>query len=136
MLKIYTDAATKGNPGPTGLGILIIGAGLHQQLTFPLSADYSNHEAEFIAVYFALNYLIQEEMTAHNLFLYTDSKIVASSVEKNYAGQANFQKWLDKINLLIEKFPLVLCQWIPEKQNKGADQLAKQALQQTLKNRK
>ena len=24
MIKIFTDAATKGNPGPTGLGIIII----------------------------------------------------------------------------------------------------------------
>ena len=33
MIKIYTDAATKGNPGPTGLGILIIDQHHQQQLS-------------------------------------------------------------------------------------------------------
>lgn len=32
MIKLYTDAATKGNPGPTGLGMLIVKDGHQQQL--------------------------------------------------------------------------------------------------------
>lgn len=32
MIKLYTDAATKGNPGPTGLGMLVVKDGQQQQL--------------------------------------------------------------------------------------------------------
>ena len=31
MLKLYTDGATKGNPGPAGIGILV--SGLPQQIS-------------------------------------------------------------------------------------------------------
>ena len=36
MLKLYTDAASKGNPGPTGLGALIIADHQQYQLTATL----------------------------------------------------------------------------------------------------
>ncbi|WP_082383758.1 ribonuclease HI [Lacticaseibacillus thailandensis] len=48
MLKLYTDAATKGNPGPSGAGILIVGHGDTVELSTPL-AVMTNHQAEFQA---------------------------------------------------------------------------------------
>jgi len=36
MLKVYLDASTKGNPGPSGGGLLIVGEDLHEQHAFVL----------------------------------------------------------------------------------------------------
>ena len=46
MLKVYIDASTKGNPGPSGGGILIVYQGKQEQLSIPLSIG-TNHQAEF-----------------------------------------------------------------------------------------
>ena len=35
MLKVYIDASTKGNPGPSGGGILIVYQGKQEQLSIP-----------------------------------------------------------------------------------------------------
>ena len=39
MIKIFTDAATKGNPGPTGLGIIIITNHKQIQLAVPVDKE-------------------------------------------------------------------------------------------------
>lgn len=54
MLKVYLDASTKGNPGPSGGGIVIVGTDLHEQIAFPLP-DSTNHQAEFAVMVNALH---------------------------------------------------------------------------------
>ena len=48
MIKLNTDAATLGNPGPAGAGILIVANGQQDQSHLHLP-NMSNHEAEFAA---------------------------------------------------------------------------------------
>ncbi|WP_225350300.1 RNase H family protein [Lacticaseibacillus pantheris] len=59
MLKLYTDAATKGNPGPSGAGILIVGHGepVEQSVALPVM---SNHQAEFRAAALGLEAVINQ----------------------------------------------------------------------------
>jgi len=53
MIKIFTDAATKGNPGPTGLGIIIIANHKQIQLAIPVDKErMDNHHGEFAAAHF------------------------------------------------------------------------------------
>ena len=46
MIKAYIDASTKGNPGPSGGGIVLVSEGIHLQKAIPLSV-LTNHQAEF-----------------------------------------------------------------------------------------
>jgi len=132
MLKIYIDAATKGNPGPSGAGVLLIDGKSQQQLSFPLGI-MSNHEAEFSALLFVLERLIAEDKTHQTVFIYTDSKIVAATIEKNHTKNLAFQPFLTRFQELENQFELLIIQWIAEKENKGADNLARQGLQKQLK---
>lgn len=133
MLKLYTDASTKGNPGPSGAGVVVIGEALYQQLTYPLEAILDNHEAEFEALICGLTYLKEHNLQVGTLMMYTDSKIVASAVERNYVKKDNYQRYLKQINVLLAPFDLTFINWIRDQQNKGADHLARQALQERLK---
>ena len=57
MIKLYSDAATKGNPGPTGLGWLIVAGGKQRQQSATLNrAD--NHRGEFAAATAAFDDLL------------------------------------------------------------------------------
>lgn len=135
MLKIYTDASTKGNPGPSGAGLLIVGDSLHIQLSSALGV-MSNHEAEFAAACLGLEYLIDENLNDQTVTLFTDSKVVAQTIDKNYTNNPAFIPYLKKLNSLFDFFPLIICQWIPEKKNRGADTLARQGLEKMIKEHK
>ena len=95
---VYTDGASRGNPGPGGYGIVMM-AGKHRK---ELSQGYrltTNNRMELLAVIVAL-----ETMKKPNLriALYTDSKYVVDAVEKkwvfgwqkkNFKGKANEDLW-------------------------------------------
>ena len=65
--------------------------------------------------------------------LYTDSKVVAQTIDKNHTNNPDFRKYLEEIQELLPYFSLLIVQWIPESQNKGADHLARQGLAKALK---
>lgn len=129
---MYTDASTKSNPGPSGVGVIIIGEDIHIQLSIPLEKELSNHQAEFEAVLAGLDYLINNQLTHHELLLYSDSKIVVSAIERNYVKNKLFNHYLSSINKQLERFPIFIVKWIPEAQNKEADHFARQALYKKL----
>lgn len=132
MIRVRTDAAVNGNPGKVGIGIEI----LHQkqQFLFKESSDQlmDNHQAELWAIYRALIILQEKEWHHDMIFLNSDSKFAMMAIEKNYTKQVAYQEFLKKVQEERKKFPRLFLEWIPEKDNRGADQLARQALQQIL----
>lgn len=135
MLRVYIDASTKGNPGPSGGGIVILGENRYEQLAVPLS-DGSNHEAEFEVFLKTLEILKEQELNTETIFCYSDSKTLVSIIDKNFTTNELFQPYLSAIQALLPAFSLFILQWIPENKNKGADNLARQALQKQLKQTK
>lgn len=131
MIKAYIDASTKGNPGPSGGGILLLKDQTQQQLHFPLPV-LTNHQAEFAVLERLLEQLLQEEQVTETIMVYSDSKVLVSTIDKNHTNNPDFQDYLIRIQSLLSHFPLLILQWIPEKQNKGADHLARQGLQKAL----
>ena len=132
MIKAYIDAATKGNPGPSGGGIMLTGENIYIQESFPLLV-ISNHQAEFATFCRLLDFLQESKYTDQTIMVYTDSKILAQTVDKNYTNNADFKKYLEDIQEKLKFFPMLILQWIPESKNKGADNLARQGLQKALK---
>lgn len=132
MIKSYIDASTKGNPGPSGGGIILLGDGIYEQESFALS-ELTNHQAEFAVFNYLLDDLYQRQLYNQTILVYTDSQILAQTVQKNYAKNSDFKKFLAEIQEKLTNFPLLLIEWIPEAKNKGADHLARQGLQKALR---
>lgn len=132
MIKVYTDAAVNGNPGDVGLGVLVLKDG--EQLPFKISVEekMDNHLAEFTAINWALSWLLEEGVQEELIFMHTDSKVTADAIEKNYTKKEANRIVLKEIQKKMKHFPQLFVKWIPESENKGADQLARQALQQTI----
>ena len=127
MIKLYTDAATKGDPGPTGLGALIL-ADQQQIQVKKFAGQYSNHQGEFLAAQFGFQTLIERYPDADVIFFLTDSRLLADAIGKNYSK--HYPDELAALLALIDHFSTVSTQWVPEKENHGAHHLANQALQQ------
>ena len=132
MIKVFTDAAVNGNPGDVGLGVLVLKDG--EQLPFKISVEekMDNHLAEFTAINWALGWLLEEGYQEELIFMHTDSKVTADAISKRYTKKESNRIILKEIQNKLKDFSQLFVKWIPESENKGADQLARQALQQTI----
>ena len=132
MIKVFTDAAVNGNPGDVGLGVLVLKDG--EQLPFKISVEekMDNHLAEFTAINWAVGWLLEEGYQEELIFMHTDSKVTADAISKRYTKKESNRIILKEIQNKLKDFSQLFVKWIPESENKGADQLARQALQQTI----
>ena len=100
-LHIYTDGASRGNPGNGGYGIVLLWGDKKKEISggFRLT---TNNRMELMAVIFALKSLTKKDIP---LTIYTDSKYVVDSVEKKWlngwikndfkGGKKNKDLWLE-----------------------------------------
>lgn len=94
MIKIYTDGASRGNPGPGGYGVVMI-AGEHRK---ELSEGFrltTNNRMELLSVIVALETLKKDGSEAT---VYSDSKYVVDSVEKGWVFGWEKKNYKDKMN--------------------------------------
>lgn len=135
MIKINTDASTHPKY-KTSVGCFVIKNGENTIIeTFPLDAT-DNHTAEFKTMIKALEYCIEHHLHNELIFIYSDSKIVVSSINKRYVKNELFTPLLNALTTLLKEFKNLSIEWVPETQNKMADHHAKQALQKEMKRSK
>lgn len=130
MLEIYIDAASAGNPGPSGIGVYIKGEG-HQLKISEYIGETNNHIAEFSALVRGLEEAVK--LGSQLVSMRSDSKIVVSSVEKEFVKNEDYKPYLERALQLIEQIELFFIKWIPDNQNKAADALARDAIQKNKK---
>ncbi|MCA0970400.1 ribonuclease HI family protein [Halobacillus litoralis] len=126
MITVFTDAASSGNPGPSACGIIIRNGTEMTEYAFYLG-EYSNHDAEFLAVLRALE-LCKDRFPNEIISVRSDSKTAVDALDQGYTKNAKFMPYLTAIQSLEEHFSIVFYKWIPEKQNRQADKLARKAL--------
>ncbi len=133
-IQIYTDGASRGNPGKGGYGIVLMYAHYYKEL----SAAYrktTNNRMELLAVIRGLECLKSAE---HPVDIYTDSKYVADAinkgwldgwVRKDFKNKKNPDLWRELIPLL-KKFSVTF-HWVKghaeNKYNNRCDELATDA---------
>jgi ribonuclease HI len=126
MIEVYIDGAAKGNPGLSGAGIFIKAGEVQERYSIPLGIR-DNHEAEYLALIHALR-ICQENGYNDIISVRTDSKHVADAVEKEFVRKEPYRSLLAESLELAASFPLFFIKWIPESQNKTADQLSREAI--------
>jgi ribonuclease HI len=127
MLEVYIDGATLGEDGKSAASFIA----KNKQIClegYTYIGEKTNHEAEFHALYFALSSL-KDDYSDEILSIRSDSKIVVDTIEKAYTKNPAFLSYYNKIAELIMHFPHVFIKWIPDKDNKRADTLARTGLQ-------
>lgn len=125
-LFIYTDGASKGNPGPSGAGVVIYeGDKVIEQISQPLGKA-TNNIAEYKAAILALKKA--EEMKAQRVTLYSDSELLVRQMNGQYRVKDKELKILSlEVNRLRKRFGELTITHIPRKKNKEANLLADQA---------
>ncbi|WP_320165079.1 ribonuclease HI family protein [uncultured Trichococcus sp.] len=136
MIKLFVDGASTGKEGYAAIGILIVEDGVQEQIGLPLEEQMDNHRAEFEALLYGLRHLKAHNKQDQLVFCYTDSKLVAESIRKKYTKKAELKLLLEEALQELAVFTNLYLKWIPEKENRGADNLARNALHQLTKKKK
>jgi ribonuclease HI len=94
MIKIYTDGASRGNPGPGGYGIVMIYGSLRKEISegFRLT---TNNRMELLSVIVSLETLKKE---GSSVTIYSDSKYVVDAVEQKWVFGWEKKNFKDKKN--------------------------------------
>lgn len=137
QITIYTDGASRGNPGPGGYGAILIW-GKHRK---ELSAAYrhtTNNRMELMAIITALEALKKEGL---DIMIFSDSKYIVDAVEKgwlfnwikkSFKGKKNKDLWM-RLYALYKKHHIRF-KWVKGHAdnpfNNRCDQLATQAADQ------
>jgi len=121
--EIFIDGASKGNPGPSGIGVVIC----HQGQVIKNISNYIGQATNNIAEYTALIYALQEALIlkAESLKINTDSQLLARQLNKIYkVKHENIINLYNQANRLITAFKKVDINHIRREENRGADKLA------------
>lgn len=127
-IVVYTDGACTGNPGPAGIGVVIIDGDERQELSEYLGKG-TNNIAELTAILRALEVLA--EQNDRPVFVHTDSAYSLGLLTKNWKAKANTDL-VEELRALAKRFSaleLVKVKGhagIPE--NERADELARNAV--------
>lgn len=135
-LIIYTDGASRGNPGPASYGFTITDE--DDKLIYE-EGKYiglvTNNVAEYAAVLQALRYLLSRPSALlMTINFYMDSQLVVEQLSGRFKIKSDRLKPLIlQIRNLEKAFKSVTYQHIIRDKNKRADQLANRALDSKLK---
>lgn len=132
-LTIHVDGASRGNPGPAAIGVVIKDAsGTSVMRVSSYIGTTTNNQAEYTALITALEEA--KRMEAQRVVIRTDSQLMARQVNGSYrVRNANIKPLFDQAMRLLTAFSHYSIDYIPREQNSEADSLANQALN-NLKN--
>jgi len=137
IVKIFTDGAARGNPGPSGIGVVIETAGTKK--TYREFIGYAtNNEAEYKALLFALQKVKllfgKTKIKSLSVECFLDSELVVKQMNHSYKiNEENIQKFFLQIWNLSVDFGEVKYVHIPRGKNTEADRLANLALDEATR---
>jgi ribonuclease HI len=134
-IKVYTDATAKGNPGPSGLGIVIKDESDEILLTHKqYIGKATNNQGEYTALLESLKLLKNLNVEYDFVEFYSDSLLMVNQLTGKYKIKdkylmRNAMNFWDGINKLGKKHSIT---YIPREQNAIADKLANEATREGM----
>ena len=127
---IYTDGASRGNPGPSGAGGYIMDS---NKVIIATISEFlgiqTNNYAEYKALELTLSKAIELCINKYPVQVFMDSKLVVEQLNGHWkVKNENLMKLYLVIKELIALFPNIKIDHILRKYNKEADKLANQAM--------
>ncbi len=133
LLRIYIDGASRGNPGPSGIGVVMESedGGLIRE-DYLYIGKATNNVAEYRALLFALEKA--RELGYNRVQIYTDSELLVKQLNGQYRVKSPRIRTLFKRVLeLGQTINGLWIQHMERERNKRADFLANRAIDEALK---
>lgn len=127
ILDIYTDGGARGNPGPSGIGVVIKENNENIATFARYIGEGTNNQAEYEAVVLGLEEA--KKINADELNFFIDSELVVNQLNRKYkVKDSKLGSLFVKAWNLTMNFKSVNFIHIPREKNSEADALVNQAL--------
>lgn len=129
---LYTDGASRNNPGPAGGGAVVLdeaGSRVKEGCEF-FGRSVTNNEAEYRALILGLD-LVPED--CRKLVIRMDSELVVKQLRGEYRVRSeNLRPLYEKASSRLGSWDNVKLEAVPREDNREADDLANQAIDRAL----
>jgi ribonuclease HI len=135
-IKVYTDGACRGNPGPSSIGVSFTSTKDEEFFTLSEAiGTQTNNFAEYMALVKALRVALEHKV--EKIWVRTDSQLMVRQLLGEYKVKSDSIKDLHgEASSMLKKFLTVRIEHVPREENKRADELANQALDNQFKGAK
>lgn len=126
-IDVFIDGASQGNPGPAGIGVVIVnGHGAPLAELSKSIGQATNNVAEYLALIYALGLAQQHRL--EYVRIKSDSELLVRQLNGQYkVREAHLRVFHDIARHLLSGFPQATIEHIPRTDNTRADRLASQA---------
>ena len=127
-LFLYTDGGSRGNPGPSGIGVIVLDA---KRKKIKEASKYIGETTNNVAEYSALVCGLEEAraLGADEIVVYMDSELLAKQLNGEYrVKDENIKVLFEKALGILKNFESFEIKHIAREKNKEADKLANKAI--------
>ena len=128
LLQIHIDGGSRGNPGPAGFGVYVQDAsGAEVASLYGFLGVATNNVAEYQGLIHGLRFALARG--ARQVHVFSDSELVVKQMDGRYkVKHENMVPLHREARALMARLPDVKLTHVRREQNKDADRLANQAL--------
>ena len=127
ITEVYVDGASRGNPGESGIGVLVIYPDSRRKEIREYIGKGTNNEAEYKALIAALGCLRREKIS--EVKIHTDSQLVASQMNGLWKVKDPKLRILhSEAKKLASSLAALEIEYVPRENNAEADALANEAI--------
>ena len=125
-LVAYVDGGSHGNPGPSGIGVVIEGPGGETTRIAKWIGNQDNNVAEYLALLEAMQHAVS--VNARTLHVYSDSEVVVKQMTGEYSCRSPRLYSLNwTCRKLARSFTFSITH-VPRENNREANDLANSAV--------
>jgi len=131
-LKVYSDGAARGNPGPAGAGAVLKNAqGQVVEKLGQFLGDNTNNFAEYMGLLLGLKRA--RELGIQEVEIYADSELMIRQLSGRYQVKSpTLRPLFDEARALLRGFSRFTLTHIPRAQNADADEMSNRAIDERL----
>jgi ribonuclease HI len=132
MLRLFSDGAARGNPGPAGAGAVLTRAdGTVIAKAGKFLGPQTNNYAEYAALIIGLETALR--LGAEEIEIVADSELMVRQVEGTYrVKNAGLKPLHERVTALLKRFARSSVRHVPRAQNKLADEMSNRAIDEKL----
>src|SRR3989344_1534817 len=126
---IYTDGGARNNPGPAGVGVVIINGTKKIDLKKYIG-ERTNNWAEYEAVVLALTEAKKRGLAGREIEVRMDSELIQRQMTNEYQvkEESLWPQYMKVHNLVVAHFPHITFVHVRREENKEADRLVNDAI--------